>query len=157
MHIPKQVTDYLSKKAVNYDVIAHAYTQNSIETAVAAGQCCGEIAKSVLLKDDQGYMLAVLPADRLLDLGRLNNALGRNLEMTCEAELADVFSDCRVGAVPPVASAYGVQAVVDNRLKCEKEIYFEAGDHEALIHTKEADFEMLMGDALYFDFSKAIE
>ena len=47
---------------VMYDVIAHEPTMSSMRTAQAChipGDC---LAKAVVLGDDSGYMLAVLPA-----------------------------------------------------------------------------------------------
>ena len=47
---------------VSYDVIAHEPTMSSISTAQVChipGDC---LAKGVVLRDDSGYMLAVLPA-----------------------------------------------------------------------------------------------
>ena len=61
MAIAAILQQYLDQKVI-YDVIAHEPTMSSMRTAQAChvpGDC---LAKGVLLRDDTGYMLAVLPA-----------------------------------------------------------------------------------------------
>ena len=66
----------------------------------------GELAKAVALKDGLGPLLAVMPANRVLDLERLRSLLHRpGLELMTEEELGKVFFDCEQGAVPPLAEA----------------------------------------------------
>jgi Ala-tRNA(Pro) deacylase len=55
-----------------------------------------------------------------------------------------LFKDCEVGAVPPVAMAYGLATYLDESLASQPDIYFEAGDHEALIHMRTEQFLSLM-------------
>jgi Ala-tRNA(Pro) deacylase len=55
-----------------------------------------------------------------------------------------VFSDCDPGSVPPIAGAYGLAAVLDERLEDAEDIYFEAGDHCTLVHVMAGEFERLM-------------
>ncbi len=64
-----------------------------------------------------------------------------------ESELAGLFPDCEVGAIPPIGSAYGLRTLVDSRLRKEPEVYFEAGDHESLIKVSAETFRALMVDA----------
>ena len=62
MSIASRVEHYLVEQGVEFDVISHPYSSTSMESAQLAhvpGDC---IAKSVVLEDDRGYVLAVLPA-----------------------------------------------------------------------------------------------
>jgi Ala-tRNA(Pro) deacylase len=43
--------------------------------------------------------------------------------------------------------------VIDNNLGAQPEIYFEAGDHEELIHMKQEEFTVLMHDAVDAGFA----
>ena len=90
------------------------------------------------------YLLAVIPATHRLELDRLNQILARSLEMIDEEEIASTFADCKVGAIPVVGEAYGVDAVLDATLSHEPDVYFESGDHEHLIHMRGEDFRVLM-------------
>ena len=57
-----------------------------------------------------------------------------------------IFNDCEPGSVPPVAAAYGLDAVMDDRLGGLSDIYFEGGDHCTLVHLAGRDFDRLMAD-----------
>ena len=67
--------------------------------------------------------------------------------MASESELTFLFGDCELGAIPPVGPAYGMVTVVDDSLADQPEIYFEAGDHEKLIHMNQKEFTVLMDNA----------
>jgi Ala-tRNA(Pro) deacylase len=105
------------------------------------------IAKAVVLEDRQGYLLAAVPAANKVAFRELEEALSRRLALATEAEIASLFRDCDIGAVPPVGAAYGMDVVVDDVLCDQSEVYFEGGDHESLVHVSGAEFGRLMGRA----------
>jgi Ala-tRNA(Pro) deacylase len=43
--------------------------------------------------------------------------------------------------------------VVDDAVLAQSDVYFEAGDHEQLIHMSMRDFKKLLGDAAHGSFS----
>lgn len=147
MTIATSVETYLSQVGVRYDVIPHHHTSNSSRSAQAAHVPGDRLAKCVMLEDSRGYVMAVLPATRKVDLGALHRRLGRELGLAAEAELAGLFADCEPGAIPPLGDAYGIDAIVDNSLVGTQDVYFESGDHCALVHVSGSDFLKLMGDA----------
>ena len=107
-----------------------------------------------MLRDDRGYVMAVLPASHRLDVDALDEQLGRSLSMADENDLPRVFMDCEPGALPPLGKVYGVEAVVDEDLLTADDVYFEAGDHVALVHVSGMDFLKLMGDATLAPISR---
>ncbi len=153
MTIPETVREYLDRADVNYQVQHHAHTASSLQSAYSAHVPAEQIAKGVLLWDELGYVLAVIPASNTLQLETLNYLIDRKLELATEEELGDVFPDCALGAVPAIGWAYRVPTIVDEELLEHPVIYFEAGDHEELIAVEEADFEALMEGAEYGRFS----
>jgi Ala-tRNA(Pro) deacylase len=153
MSIAPTVSDALASEGVDFAVLRHAPAYSSAATARAAGIAPRKLAKAVLLKDANGYILAVAPADHVLDLTTLRRELHRPLAIAAEQELDELFCDCSVGAVPPIGPWYRVPTVVDLSLRREADIYFRAGDHESLVHVSEPGFESLLGDAEFFEFS----
>ena len=147
MTIAASVENYLTQAGVHYDVIPHDHTSTSAFSAQAAHVPGERLAKCVMLEDDRGYLMAVLPATRKGDLGALHRSLGRELGLATESELTGVFSDCELGALPPLGRAYGIDAIIDNSLVGAQDVYFESGDHCALLHVSGNDFLKLMGDA----------
>ncbi|HYZ32617.1 MAG TPA: YbaK/EbsC family protein, partial [Crenalkalicoccus sp.] len=73
------------------------------------------------------------------------------------AEIARLFDDCELGAVPPIGAAYGVPVLVDESLDGAAELYFEGGDHRTLVHVGGAAFRALTKDARRARFSHLAE
>ena len=147
MAISKCLKDYLDSHEVDYEITTHRHTNSSSETAQAAHVSGDQLAKSILLEDESGYFLAVLPATHRVDLGTLHRKLHRQVGLATEDELLDLFADCDVGAIPPVGEAFGIPAYVDVSLDDSTDVYFEAGDHEALVHMSGRQFRQLMSHA----------
>ena len=154
MTIATRVVNYLVEQDADYDVLTHPHSSSSLETAQLAHVPGDLIAKSVVLEDERGYLLAVLPASCKVDLGELHRQTKRPLTLATEAELEALFGDCERGAVPPFGSVYELETIVDDSLAEQSDIYFEAGDHEQLIHVSAETFEALMGEAQHTGFSR---
>ena len=116
-----------------------------------------QLAKGTVLKDDQGFVIAVVPATRRVDLGAMHRRFARPLGLATEDELKILFGDCEPGAVPPLGAAYGIESVLDDSLMEESDVYFEAGDHRELVHISGADFRKLMTGAPHGDISRHVE
>jgi Ala-tRNA(Pro) deacylase len=153
MSIPACVLEYLDRAGVDYAVVRHSHTPSSMRTAEAAHVSGEKLAKGVLLKDGDGYLLAVVPATHHVRIGHLHKEIGRNVEPAAEADLAVVFPDCEVGAVPALGPAYQLDTIADVSLQGKPEVYFEAGDHEDLIRVTGSDFETLLQDARFLNCS----
>lgn len=139
------ITTYLGKLDVSYETVSHRHTLTALETASEAGVPRDRIAKGVLFCSDDDYVLAVVPAGRRVDAVALSALLGqRELNLASEDELANLFPDCELGAVPAVGAAYGLSSVVDDALLVGDDVYLEAGDHQNLVRVAGQDFRRLM-------------
>jgi Ala-tRNA(Pro) deacylase len=156
MSIARTVKGFLESHQLNYEILQHPHTSTSTETADAAYIWQDQLAKSVLLEDEQGYVMAVLPASHRVDLAALRRTLGRNLRLAEETEFAELFSDCEVGAIPPLGDAYGIQVVYDDYLTRLGSVYFEGGDHEDLVYMGGDDFMQLLEGALHCAFGEPL-
>jgi Ala-tRNA(Pro) deacylase len=145
MAVAETVQRYLEQHSVEYDLVLHPHTGSSHGTAEAAHVSEDHIAKAVIVKDTTGYAMVVVPASNWVDLEHLQKELDRDFHLAIEEELAKLFSDCEAGAVPPLGPAYGVETFLDQALTSLANVYFEAGDHEQLVHTTGDDFRTLLG------------
>lgn len=157
MTISATVEQHLTEAGIAYDVIPHDHTGSSMSTAMAAHVSGESMAKAVVLKDAKGYLMAILPATYKLSENKMYDILGRHLELAHEDELAGIFADCDPGAVPPLAAAYGMESIWEDNLADLKEIYFEGGDHDNVVHVDGEDFRHLMGNARHAHFSHHAE
>lgn len=157
MSIPSRLSSYLSQRGANYEVYAHDHSRTSAETARSAHVPARQLAKSVLLEDDIGCVMAVVPADRTVMLGEVSRMLGRrNLRLSDETRIAMLFGDCDRGAVPPVGMAWGIETIVDDDLEGNDYVYMEGGDHERLLRMSGEDFHLLMGSQPHGSFCKQV-
>lgn len=145
MAIAETVQRFLELHSVEYDLVPHPHTGSSHETAEAAHVNEDHIAKAVIVTDAAGYAMLVVPASNWVDVGHLRKELNRGFHLATEDELATLFNDCEAGAVPPLGPAYGIETFLDEALTSLANIYFEAGDHEQLVHTAGEDFRTLLG------------
>ena len=69
-----------------------------------------------------------------------------------------LFNDCDPGAVPPIGAACGIKTIWDPNTSLGQldDIYFEAGDHDHLIHVSGEQFHELMASAERGQFSQHI-
>jgi Ala-tRNA(Pro) deacylase len=124
-----------------------------MRTASVAHVPGDRLAKSVLLEDSRGYLMAVVPSTYKVDLGALSKILDRHVGLATESELGGIVQDGEGGAIPPRGQASGVETVLDESLTACRDVYFEAGDHHDLVHVSGGDFLRLMGDARRGRFS----
>ena len=154
MSIAPTVHQALRMTEIDHEILRHPHAASSsrvAEAAHVAGDC---IAKAVVLKDEQGFVLAVLPATHRILTEVLNSTLHRKLGLATEEDLRRLFADCERGAVPALGAEYGIPTVVEASLRDQSDIYLEAGDHEELVHVTEKSFERLMDGAQFLRFSR---
>ncbi|KAA9129589.1 YbaK/EbsC family protein [Marinihelvus fidelis] len=146
MAIARSLQNYLEHRDVEYDVLEHAHSRTALETAHAAHVPESQVAKAVVLEDDRGYVVAVVPSRNRVDFGWLRDSLGRSMRLAAESELQPLFRDCELGAVPAFSDAYGLDVIWDDQLDGNADIYVEAGDHEHLVHVSGEQFSHLMAN-----------
>ncbi|MCO6411726.1 MAG: YbaK/EbsC family protein [Thiogranum sp.] len=153
MAVAETVKRFLDQQAIRYELVPHPHTGSSHETAKAAHVPEDHIAKGVVVKDQIGYALVVIPADNRLEMEHLRKQLNRDLQLASEPEIGKLFSDCEIGAVPPLGVAYGVETFLDDSLTSLANLYFEAGDHDQLIHVNADDFATLLAGVRHGHYS----
>lgn len=154
MAIAITLKEYLADAGVSYELLKHSPTRDSTQTAEVAHIPGEYLAKAVMLEDEDGrYLLAIIPSNHHVDLGKLHRQFKIQLGLTTEVELGKVFDDCEEGAIPPVGEAYGIDVMLDSSLDECPDVYFEGGDHVHLVHIKGEDFRHLMPHARHARFS----
>ena len=129
MAISRTLHDFLAARHSQYEVLPHPRTAASGATAQAAHVPGRRFAKAVVVEDDTGYTLAVLPSTHHVSLTELGAALERRpLRLANETELAPLFNDCALGALPALGAAFQLPTVIENELDEQPDIYFEAGN-----------------------------
>lgn len=154
MAIALTLERYLDTKHAEYDVIAHAPTMSSMQTAQACHIPGDRFAKAVVLRDEVGYALAVLPASHHIRLSELRRQFGDDVGLATEREIEELFQDCERGAVPAIGECYGLDMLVDDSIEEQPDVYFEGGDHATLVHMTHAQFAKMTAAARHACFSQ---
>jgi Ala-tRNA(Pro) deacylase len=151
-----RLKSYLDQQAVEYELIPHPHTENSMATAAAAHVPGDRLAKAVIVSRDGEYLMVVVPSDFHVHRGLLHRYLGEEVGLATEREVVQLFPDCEEGAVPPVGAAYGLRTLLDSTLLDEPEIFFESGDHASLIRVNGDQFRELFRGAEHIDVAQHI-
>ncbi len=154
MGIATTLAQYLAERGVRYDVVGHPHAVTASESAKMSHVALNRLAKAVVLKGEDGFMLAVLPASSHIQFGHLRKQLGADVDLANEEQIETLFVDCEPGAVPALGAAYGLKVVVDDSLVNEPEIYLEGGDHASLVHINGSTFQELMAGARHARFAE---
>lgn len=157
MAIAQTLMNYLEQRGVDYDLLEHKHTATAVASARAANLPAHQVAKAVVLRDEAGYVISVLPASHTLEIDWVNDALQRSLDLAEEKEFKALFADCEPGAVPALGDAYGIRVIWDDELQYTADVYIEAGDHEHLIWLDRKDFKKLMSALPHTIISKDAE
>lgn len=147
MSIANRVHRFFEQEQIPYETLQHTNSHSSVQTAIAARIPLHSLAKAVILKDDlNDYLMAVIPSSSRLQMRQVRNFLDRPVKLASESDAQKPFSDCQFGAIPPVAQAYEMPMIWDDRLSQVSDIYLESGDHETLLHIDQKGFQQLMQD-----------
>src|SRR5512144_389009 len=145
MPVATTLKAYLDQRGVTYDVVTHPPAASSLRTAEAAHLPGHRLAKAVVVGDEQGHLVVVVPAPYAVDLGRLHRQFGRRLGLATEPELASLFPDCEPGVVPALGEAYGLETWWDRALLDAPEVFLEGGDHQTLLRISQAELQKVLG------------
>jgi len=141
----QKLQNYLNQHEIQYVTISHspAYTAQRIaELTRIPGK---ELAKTVIVKIDDKFAMAVLPASRRVNLRHLQEAIGADeVTLSSETEFKELFPDCEVGAMPPFGNLYNMGVYVAEQLTEDEEIAFNAGSHSELVKMSYNDFANLV-------------
>jgi Ala-tRNA(Pro) deacylase len=127
----KVITAFLEEQGIEFEVVEHDRTTTARAEARAAGVSPDHVAKTIALRDEAVFLLAVIPASRRLDLDKTRHALGASaaLRFATEDEMRSEFDVFEAGALAPLPDIVRTTEVVDERLLEPERILFSGGDH----------------------------
>lgn len=128
------LTEYLNDQKCVYKVTEHKPVYTAEQLASVEHIPGRQVAKPVVVKADNRFFLCVLPADRRIDLYALQKHLkSKDVCLASEPEMQRLFTDTEVGAEPPLGNLYNLPTLMDKKLARDKEIIFQAGNHEQAV------------------------
>jgi Ala-tRNA(Pro) deacylase len=127
----KVITVFLEQQGIDFEVVEHDRTVTARAEARAAGMSPDHVAKTIALRDEAAFFLAMIPASRRLDLDKTRRALAASaaLRFATVDEMGSEFDVFEVGALAPLPEIVRTTEVVDERLLEPERILFSGGDH----------------------------
>jgi Ala-tRNA(Pro) deacylase len=138
--VPDPIKNYLDERGVPFRASEHSYGVTAQRTAQAAHVPGRRFAKTVVLKQNGRFLLAVVPAVESVDLAAVRDALGPGLTVASEEEMAELFPSCEAGAMPPLGGLYGLPVIADACLEKQPTITVNGGTHTDVIELRWEDF-----------------
>lgn len=143
MAIYKKLVNYLEKNRIKYEPMAHKTVYTVYDLAQTTGLKLSEIAKTLVIKVDKGYVLAVLSASQRLDFNKLKKiAKAKKIEIAKERVMKGVFK-IKPGTITPFGSLYKVPVYFEKGLTKIKKVVVGGGSYIDSIRIKTSDFMKL--------------
>lgn len=138
--------DFLRSRSIGFDTLLHRPASGATKRAQSVHVPGRRVAKTVLVKRAEDFVLAVLPSTSRIDLDRLAVALEarrEELRLATPEEVDRIFIDCEPGAFPPFGRLYGLKTVVDSSLASADVLVFPTNARHLDLRMSYRDFETL--------------
>lgn len=147
MNTKERLFQFLDNQGCEYQHDQHPITFTARETAAADHVPARSFAKTLVVSHENGFSMVLVPANYQLDLSELRHSLGvTHLRLATEHELAELFPECELGAMPPFGNGtlFDLPVYADDLLMGEEIIAFNAGTHRDVVRMRTGDFKRLV-------------
>lgn len=182
MTISKTLQNFLDKNKIKYEIIEHKIVYTAHDRAATLHVKPEMVGKTMVLKCDNDYFLALIPANRNLDKKKFlkvannwlqkqgqNNSDGRvritearrakvrysHADFAKESWMKKTFKGIDVGATPPFGLMYNLPFFIDNSLVKQSKIFVNGGKYNLSIKISPANLLKLNPQAIKGEFSQA--
>ena len=123
------------------NAFAHQEAFTASEEAAAAHISGWSWAKVVIVKEREGFAMAVLPACCAIDMNRIKGLIGLgDVELASVEEILKTFPGCELGAIPPFGGLFRVPTFVEEGFVNQPDITMPAGDHRSAIRMRTTEY-----------------
>jgi Ala-tRNA(Pro) deacylase len=135
----------LQLRGIPFEELHHSEAYTAQQVAQREHFSGHRVAKVVVAMVDGQPVELVLPASRHVDLSRVRAILGASdVRLATEPEMEKFFTDCELGAIPPLRHWEKVNVLMDRLLNVEGDILFQAGTHADAIRLNFRDWYELV-------------
>jgi Ala-tRNA(Pro) deacylase len=145
MPVSDRLAQWLREAGVAFDLVEHAPVHTSVEAALARGTRLEQGAKALVVRADEQFVHCVLPAHLRIDNAALRAIVGaRKLRFASRQELLEL-TGCEPGAVPPFGNLFGLPVFLDEALRANDRVAFNAGSSTVSITMRCVDLVRVSG------------
>ena len=148
MAIPAKIKKHLDAEQIKHDLMEHKTVYTAYDMAQTMKEKLEAIGKTLAIKADKKYYLIVVPANKRVNLPKLQKFVGaKKLSFIKESEMIKFFK-VKPGAIAPFGKLYGVPVFVDKSLLKNKVVIVSAGSYTESIKMKVMDYINSSADEL---------
>lgn len=130
MATPMWIRKMLELRGIPFEEMHHLEAYTAQRVAQQEHFSGHRVAKVVVVMADGRPVELVLPASRHVNLDRVRTVLhAHEVHLATEEQMEQFFSDCEVGAIPPLRHWKDVNVLMDRSLNVQGDILFQAGTH----------------------------
>ncbi len=148
--VSQKILNYLDENKYKYEIIEHRTTFTAWDTAQTEKVKPQEVAKTLVLAANHDWLVALVPANRNLDKGKLLKLIndGRKKKGAKSYKKIDFAKEAwmkknipgKVGATPPYRAILKADIYIDKLLTKPKKIYVGSGEYSASIRVAASQY-----------------
>lgn len=143
------ITNVLEESGIQYELLEHDPVHTSEQAAQVRGMSMETGAKSLLLKTQHGFVLAVIQGDKRLDMKKfMAHSAGSKKPRFATPEEVEEQMGCQVGACYPLGNLVNLRTILDEPFSRQESISFNPGVHDKTIKLQMNDYLDLAGAEL---------
>ncbi len=138
--IPAKLLRILESNKIRYKIIPHKVVFTAYDLAQTLKIDLKRVTKTLVLKTDKGYCLAVLPGNLKLDLNKFKKLFKfKKVSIVPEKEMVKKFK-IKPGAITPFASLYKIPLYLEKKIAVLDKCLFQSGSFQESIEMRVKDF-----------------
>lgn len=131
------IEEYLESKGLWHEFIEKEETVHTADAAKATGLELARITKSLVLKTEEGPVMAIIPGNRKLSFDKLRKIVGKARLVPFDE--AKNYSGYEPGATPMIHHKVQMKVIIDESLLSNEIIYGGGGSRNKLLGMKVKD------------------
>jgi len=145
MPIPKKVLNYLDKNKIKYEIVEHRKVYTALDSAETQKIKPQLVVKTLVMKIDKDYCLALLPANKNLDKAKFKKAAKKNnpkiksIDFAKEPWMKKNLPG-KVGATPAFGKLLKLAVFMDGTLYKSKDLILNTGEYTESFKIKTNQF-----------------
>ena len=165
MKIPQKILSYLDKIGCRYKILDHRKVYTAIDKARTLKIKDSLVGKTVVLKFDRDYAIALMPSDKIVDIQKLKKILNlqrkkedkkavKKVDFAGEKWIKLNLKGAKMGAVPPFGDLWKISTIADAGFLKNKKIILNSGSHYNSFELIPSGFKKLIPGLIVGSFAK---
>lgn len=161
----KKIEKFLNENKIKYETVSHRKVFTAIDKAATLKIKPKLSGKTLVLKIDNDFVMALIPANKNLNKEalkkiiniqrkKLGSAVIKKIDFATEKQIKKVLKGAKIGAVIPFGSIWKKTIFIDKIFFKEQKIFINSGDYFQSLKISPKIFQKLQ-DCFSGSFSKS--